>query len=93
MHEPEHLDLATIGAVGNAIEAQRAGCRSAALVKRGDETILAGEICAVILSLAMIVILVLRRVRSEQRARRRLIALKPAKGFYPFTFQLTNLIH
>jgi hypothetical protein len=51
------------------------------------------EICAVILSLAMIVILVLRRVRSEQRARRRLIALKPAKGFYPFTFQLTNLIH
>ena len=44
MHEPEHLYLATIGAVRNAIEAQRVGCRSAALVKRGDETILAGDL-------------------------------------------------
>jgi hypothetical protein len=55
MHEPEHLDLATIGAVGNAIEAPGVDppLWSSAAMK---PSLL--EICAVILSLAMIVILV-----------------------------------
>jgi len=37
VHEPEHLGFAAIGAVRNAVEAQRARGRSAALVERGDE--------------------------------------------------------
>ena len=41
--EPEHLGIAAIGAVRNAVEAQRAGRRSAALVKRGDEAVLLGR--------------------------------------------------
>jgi hypothetical protein len=41
------LRRGTLPAVNSSIvtiEAQRAGCRSAALVKRGDETILAGDL-------------------------------------------------
>jgi hypothetical protein len=40
VHEPEHFDIAAIGVVRNAVEAERAGRRSAALVKRGDEAAL-----------------------------------------------------
>jgi hypothetical protein len=72
MHEPEHLDLATIGAVGNTIEAQRAGCRSAALVKRGDKTVLAGDLRRHLV-IGHDRYPRLRRVRSEQRAQRRLM--------------------
>jgi len=44
MHQPEHFGVAAIGAVRNAVEAQRAGRRSAALVERGDEAVLPGDL-------------------------------------------------
>ena len=44
VHEPEHFGIAAIGAVRNAVEAQGAGRRSAALVKRGDEAVLPGDL-------------------------------------------------
>jgi len=40
VHEPEHFGIAAIGIVRNAVKAQRAGRRSAALIKRGDEAVL-----------------------------------------------------
>ena len=44
VHEREHLGIAAIGAVRNAVEAQRAGRRAAALVERGDEAALPGDL-------------------------------------------------
>ena len=41
VHQPEHRVVAAVGAVGNAVETQGAGGRSAALVERGDEAVLA----------------------------------------------------
>jgi hypothetical protein len=40
MHEPEHLGIAAIGAVRNAIEAQGSGRRSTALIKCCDKAVL-----------------------------------------------------
>ena len=37
VHAGVHLGLAAIGALGNAVEAQSAGCRPAALVERREE--------------------------------------------------------
>src|SRR5262249_29843761 len=44
MHEPEHFGVVAVGGVWDTVEAQRTGCRSAALVKRGDEPIPIGDL-------------------------------------------------
>src|ERR1700745_4233108 len=44
MHQPEHLVVAAIGAVGNTVGPERARRRPAALVERGQEARLAGDL-------------------------------------------------
>ena len=42
--KPEHFGIAAVGTLGDAVEAQRTGRRSAALVKCGDEAVLARDL-------------------------------------------------
>ena len=44
VYQAEHLSLAVVGIVRDAILAERAGCGATALVQRGDESALAGHL-------------------------------------------------